>query len=398
MSVFDSTKYWKNRYEKGGKSGLGSYNNLALFKADVINHFILHHNDINSIIDYGVGDGNQLYFLNLNEKKYIGLDVSSYIIEKCKEQYKSDNNKEFYDIANININNYTCDLSLSCDVLYHLIEDKIFYEYLNNLFTISNKYVIIYANNIDKNHTEHVKFRNFTKYIKNNFSDWILIRNIPNKFKHLSPSDFYIYEKNVIINKWKQYINTNLLPIIGDHPEGNIYTSHKKNTQEDLMIPKQKNIVSVITKLKPKKILEIGFNAGFSSLLMKMSYSEAIINCIDINYHNYVMPCFNKISSDYNNISIILESSHTSLIKLIEQNEKYDLIHIDGDHTLKGASQDLSQCLKLSKPGTVIIFDDTNIAELNNLCNKYVQNKLLKEYTFNKIEGTKYNHRFFEVN
>ena len=138
-----------------------------------------------------------------------------------------------------------------------------------------------------------------------NFPDWILIRHIPNKFKKSSPSDFYIYEKNTIINEWKKYIDTNLIPIIGNHPEGNIYTSHKKNTQEDLMIPKQKNIVSIITILKPKKILEIGFNAGFSTLLMKMTYPEATINCVDINYHNYVIPCFNRITNDYNNISII---------------------------------------------------------------------------------------------
>lgn len=398
MSVFDSKKYWKNRYEKGGNSGSGSYNNLAIFKANIINHFIFHHNNkIETIIDYGVGDGNQLSLLNVNEKKYIGLDISSYIIKKCKEQYKNDNNKIFYDINYINVNNLTCDLALSCDVLYHLIEENIYNEYLNNLFTISNKYVIIYANDINKNHTEHVKFRNFTNCIRSNFPDWILIRHIPNKFKNISPSDFYIYEKNIIINKWKQYINTNLLPIIGNHPEGNIYTSHKKNTQEDLMIPKQKNIVLIMDILKPKKILEIGFNAGFSTLLMKMSYPQAIINCIDINYHNYIVPCFNKITSDFNDITIVLESSHTALIKLIDQKETYDLIHIDGDHSLKGASQDLSQCLKLSKKGTIIIFDDTNITELNNLCNKFIQNKLLKEYNFNKIEGTKYNHRFFEV-
>lgn len=32
-----STDYWKNRYLEGGNSGAGSYNNLAQFKAEVIN-------------------------------------------------------------------------------------------------------------------------------------------------------------------------------------------------------------------------------------------------------------------------------------------------------------------------------------------------------------------------
>jgi predicted O-methyltransferase YrrM/SAM-dependent methyltransferase len=397
---FNSSKYWDDRYKKGGNSGDGSYNNLAIFKSQIINSFLLHNtNSIESIIDYGVGDGNQLSLLNLADKKYIGLDVSSFIINKCKELFKNDINKSFCHIDNnIDFNEYKSDVVLSCDVLYHLIEDHVYYFYIDNLFKMSNKYVIIYANDINKNHTEHVKFRSFTNYIRNKFDNWTLIRHIPNQFKKLSPSDFYIYEKNVIINKWKQYINTNLLPIIGNEPEGNIYTAHKTNVQESQMIPKQKNFISIMERIKPTRVLEIGFNSGFSTLLMKMSFPETNITCVDINYHKYVVPCFNKITSDYDGISIILESSRTALIKLINANEKYDLIHIDGDHSLKGASLDFEACLKLSKKGTIIIFDDTNIHDLNNLCNKYVASKQVNEYIFNKMECGKYKHRFFEVN
>ena len=71
---FNSSKYWDDRYKKGGNSGDGSYNNLAIFKSQIINSFLLHTtNSIESIIDYGVGDGNQLSLLNLADKKYIGL-------------------------------------------------------------------------------------------------------------------------------------------------------------------------------------------------------------------------------------------------------------------------------------------------------------------------------------
>lgn len=397
---FNSSKYWDDRYKKGGNSGDGSYNNLAIFKSQIINSFLLHTtNSIESIIDYGVGDGNQLSLLNLADKKYIGLDVSSFIINKCKELYQNDINKGFCHIDNnIDFNEFKSDVVLSCDVLYHLIEDHVYYFYIDNLFKMSNKYVIIYANDINKNHTEHVKFRNFTNYIRNKFDNWTLIRHIPNQFKKLSPSDFYIYEKNVIINEWKQYINTNLLPIIGNEPEGNIYTAHKTNVQESQMIPKQKNFISIMERIKPTRVLEIGFNSGFSTLLMKMSFPETNITCVDINYHKYVVPCFNKITSDYDGINIILESSRTALIKLINAHEKYDLIHIDGDHSLKGASLDFEACLKLSKKGTIIIFDDTNLHDLNNLCNKYVESKQVNEYIFNKMECGKYKHRFLEVN
>ena len=37
---FDSNKFWNDRYANGGNSGAGSYNELAKFKADIINNFI----------------------------------------------------------------------------------------------------------------------------------------------------------------------------------------------------------------------------------------------------------------------------------------------------------------------------------------------------------------------
>jgi hypothetical protein len=38
--MFSSKKYWNDRYLMGGNSGSGSYNQLAQFKADIINNFI----------------------------------------------------------------------------------------------------------------------------------------------------------------------------------------------------------------------------------------------------------------------------------------------------------------------------------------------------------------------
>ena len=57
--MFNSRNYWNQRYLKGGNSGNGSYNNNAIFKGEIINKFIKNKN-IKSLIDFGVGDGNQL--------------------------------------------------------------------------------------------------------------------------------------------------------------------------------------------------------------------------------------------------------------------------------------------------------------------------------------------------
>ena len=133
---------------------------MAEFKAKVINDFIKEHY-IQSLLDYGVGDGNQLKLIETTNISYIGLDVSQTIITKCKDIFKEDTNKKFILINdfdfNQHINTNSVELSISCDVIYHLIDDKIYFEYLDNLFKSSSLI------------TSHNKFTFFV--VKNSFID-----------------------------------------------------------------------------------------------------------------------------------------------------------------------------------------------------------------------------------
>ncbi len=203
---FNSIKYWEERYVSGGNSGAGSYGRLAKFKANLINDFV-EKNKINTVIEFGCGDGHQLALFKI--PNYIGFDVSKKSIQLCKDKFSVDKNRSFflydphYFIDKSRL--FQADATFSLDVIYHLIEDDIFEKYMRDLLTCSKKYVLIYSSNTDKQdkfQAQHVRHRNITNFIENNYPTWSLIAEIKNEFplkwnqKQESFANFYIYERN----------------------------------------------------------------------------------------------------------------------------------------------------------------------------------------------------------
>src|ERR671913_732501 len=82
-----SESYWIKRYASGGNSGVGSYNKLAAFKAEVLNDFV-RQNNVRSVIEYGCGDGNQLKLAEY--PFYTGFDVSPEALALCDNLFHSD--------------------------------------------------------------------------------------------------------------------------------------------------------------------------------------------------------------------------------------------------------------------------------------------------------------------
>lgn len=197
----DSKEYWRRRYARGGGSGDGSYNELAEFKAGVLNGFV-RENDIRSVIEYGCGDGNQLRLAEY--PVYIGFDVSPLAILRCKTIFANDKTKSFKLMDEYA--GESAELTLSLDVIFHLIEDNVFYEYMTRLFNSSQRYVIIYSSNTDDNSinlARHVRHRKFTDWVEKEQPQWKMIKHIENIYpytgdnKRGSMSDFYIYKKEI---------------------------------------------------------------------------------------------------------------------------------------------------------------------------------------------------------
>lgn len=197
----NSAEYWENRYREGGNSGAGSYNRLAEFKAEVVNDFV-KRNNVRSVVELGVGDGAQLRLADY--PLYTGFDVSKSVVAKTRALFAQDSSVRILHISELT-DRTKADLSLSLDVIYHLVEDNVFDLYMEQLFDISTKFVIIYASNSDSEWPDpHVRHRKFTRWVEQRRPDYKLIDTIKNRYPHsdidpdnTSFSDFYIFAKSI---------------------------------------------------------------------------------------------------------------------------------------------------------------------------------------------------------
>jgi len=192
-----SRQYWEDRYSADGNSGVGSYGKFGAFKAEVINGFVVTRG-VQSVIELGCGDGNQLMLARY--PMYAGYDVSETAVGQCRRLFASDATKTFALMSQYR--GERADLALSLDVIYHLVEDRVFDDYMRTLVGAAHRYVIIYASNSDDNREyqgPHIKHRKFSTWFQRNALDWELIEHIPNRYPYRgdytegSFAEFFIY-------------------------------------------------------------------------------------------------------------------------------------------------------------------------------------------------------------
>ena len=193
-----SSAYWNRRYANGGNSGAGSYGALAEFKASTLNQFVAIES-AESIIEFGCGDGNQLTLAEY--PSYLGVDVSELAVANCRDKFSKDNTKNF--VTKQQYRGEKADIAMSLDVIYHLVENDVFHEYMTTLFDSAVKWVIVYSSNFDGDDeamAEHVRHRKFTDWVDENRPGWSLSNIVKNKFPFTgdyrtgSHADFYFYE------------------------------------------------------------------------------------------------------------------------------------------------------------------------------------------------------------
>jgi len=193
-----SRQYWEMRYKLGGHSGEGSRGVNAQYKAGVLNEFLRTHAP-SSVIEFGCGDGYQLSLLDL--PPYVGVDVSPTIVERCRAMYAGDPTKRFLLLDDYR--DESADLSMSIDVIFHLVEDSVYDAYLDRLFAAGRRFVIVYSTSGDMvaTGTSHVRHRDVAGDIARRFPGFARMTQDeagvppPVRFDRGLPTVFLMYER-----------------------------------------------------------------------------------------------------------------------------------------------------------------------------------------------------------
>jgi SAM-dependent methyltransferase len=198
-----SEAYWERHYRAGGDSGPGSRGRLAAYKAGFVNDFVARH-EVRSVLELGCGDGAQLALADY--PAYTGLDVSATALRACVTRFADDPTKTFLPYAPGAFADprglLRADLAISLDVLFHLVELPVFETYLQDLFGLARRYVLIYASDGPRDSTiGSVTDRPFTDHVRATQPDWRPTERVPNPHAWngdvatTTRSEFFVYER-----------------------------------------------------------------------------------------------------------------------------------------------------------------------------------------------------------
>ena len=183
--------------------------------------------------------------------------------------------------------------------------------------------------------------------------------------------------KEMFFEEYKDHLDE-LLKIIkdvGEPLEGNIFYQHlESNPGHDLIerfLPKRAALG--MFAMAHDDIMEVGFNAGFSALLMLTANPNLQLTSVDICTHQYTMPCYEYLMNAFPGRATLVKGDSTNVLPSVLQNNKvFTGYIIDGGHGLEVAEQDLRNVLQYANKDAVLCFDDSDFVQLRLMLNLYM--------------------------
>ncbi|GAA1905273.1 class I SAM-dependent methyltransferase [Williamsia serinedens] len=110
-----------------------------------------------------------------------------------------------------------------------------------------------------------------------------------------------------------------------------------------------------------RRVVEIGFNAGFSSHAFLSAHPDIVVTSFDLGEHSYGSRAKAQIDQDFpGRHTLITGDSLTTVPAFAEAHpgETFDLIFIDGGHSYEVASADIRNMARVADSDTVVVIDD----------------------------------------
>lgn len=192
-----SRRYWEARYRWGGDSGKGSRGDIAARKAEFVSAFCRDYG-VSSLVELGSGDG--VCASQIKVDQYLGLDLSQDAVLRARRRISApthrflaipgDSPEAIVAKVKLHHGGNLPQVSLSMDVILHLVEDSVYEAYLKTLFAISARYIVVFSSDADGPDEVHVRHRAYARRFMADFA----VRQIAAHGDGM-PAHFKIFEK-----------------------------------------------------------------------------------------------------------------------------------------------------------------------------------------------------------
>ena len=193
----------------------------------------------------------------------------------------------------------------------------------------------------------------------------------------------FLSEQEPLFSLYKNNLETlnKIISDIGEPLEGNIFYEHLDPHRSQLLdkfFPKRAALA--MFAMSHDNIVEIGFNSGFSALLMLTANPNLKLTSVDICEHKYTKPCFDYLASIFPGRITLVEGDSTKVLVDALQDKATTGYIIDGGHGLDVAETDLRNVIQHANPGSVLCFDDSDFVELRMMLNMYMMSGKLVNF------------------